>query len=831
MPIKRRSRSRTVPNEKALLLSFYDKTVEDRIVVALQLIYFKSAMASKTKTPQGSKDWTDFFSAKGGGILQDLFDQPFEANDDVTFSYLLDGQGLMDAAETYPYNWLLVPGPGKTVRLFHSCFALGGKLVGINGCRPTAPFKQISVSAASASISVPPAVRGHPDPTLPTLEQFLNVSEGEDFSNLVGNSKNPISDLAKHPNSFWMHPSLFLTVSGPQSVRASELASLILLSIEEGRSGDLEPPTEDEIGIYNLLLFLWAVEKRWAAAVVVQDPSDTQETFEACEAVALRLDSWRIQQAKDKPPSSADKGRNTDKRNSDVSSGSDSEASKRKARKPKKKRRTRRSSDESSSDRSDRRSRTNKRTSRKDRRSSSRSNSLSTDHSSESSKVSKDNHRRRSPNKKPRRKTRRDSDSSPSPSPSDSSSSSDSSRGRRRGRKRSKRSRRKRSSRPKRRSRRSGSSSSEDLRVEMMQSLVEMNRFQKKAYKRDSRKKSMLNRLPEEQVKLYTLLSARDWHDRRPKMNSFTEDLLSDRDPERAWNHLETISRDWPGEVSKTGLIHFLSRGFRASDVDESPGGFTAFMFSSVDVDKKVSRKDRELAIRSVFGEDTVTDEVVRYYAKNDLFLAASYEDTKNQLRTCLKCLEKLTYRGSIGTAGYSYGIDLLSKHRRKFMKESKRDPQIYIKFVYMLDRVFQNFISRLGSFYRDRDPIPSAKGSLRGSMQADIDQALGGFDSGVIPNLSLPEVISNHSPPENLIPDKPKKPEGRTLPDDLVNPPPWWSESRRVGPPHKQELPRFLYPRQSLSTIATREYPIPSLCASSTSPLAPAEQVVDWRT
>ena len=102
------------------------------------------------------------------------------------------------------------------------------------------------------------------------------------------------------------------------------------------------------------------------------------------------------------------------------------------------------------------------------------------------------------------------------------------------------------------------------------------------------------------------------------------------------------------------GLIHFLSKGFRALDVDKLPGGFTAFVFSSVDVDKKISRRDRELAIRSVFGKDTVTGEVVKYYAKNNLFLAASYEDAKNQLCTCLKCLEKLTYKGAIGTGGYS---------------------------------------------------------------------------------------------------------------------------------------------------------------------------------
>jgi hypothetical protein len=322
-----------------------------------------------------------------------------------------------------------------------------------------------------------------------------------------------------------------------------------------------------------------------------------------------------------------------------------------------------------------------------------------------------------------------------------------------------------------------------------MQSLVRMNKFQRESYKRESRKKSMLNRLPDEQVKLYTLLSARDWRDTKPRVNNFTEDLLSDRDPERAWNQLETVSRDWPGEVSKTGLIHFLSKGFRASDVDESPGGFTAFMFSSIDIDKKVSRKDRELAIRSVFGEDVVTDEVVKYYAKNDLFLASSYEDAKNQLRTCLKCLEKLTYKNSIGTDGYSYGIDLLSKHRRKFMKEAKRDPQIYIKFVYMLDRVFQNFVSRLGAFHRERHPIERAKGSLRGSMRSDIDQALGGFDSGVIPNLSLPEVVSSHQNNQTPSEEGKKSPGGKNTgqpsvaSDDLTNAPSWWSENPEKVP------------------------------------------------
>jgi hypothetical protein len=724
-----------------------------------------------TKSSPGRKDWTDFYSAKGGGVLQELFDDPLDASDEVTFSYLLDGPGLLDATTTYPFNWILIPGPATRVRLFHSCFDTGGKLVGINGCRSTAPFKQISLTGAVSSISIPPLVRGREDPMyIPTLAQFLSITEEDDFSALVGKSEDQITDLSTHPNSFWMHPKLFLSVAGPQSIKASEMAILTLLAIQDEDSDGGEMHTENEIGIYNLLIFLWAVEKRWTTPVLTQDTADTPETFLDCEQVAGRLESWR------NAP-----GHNEKDDDDSQPKGNDPKKRKSKHKHKPRKRKSHGSSDESNSgDRSHSPAHGRKHHSKhKARR---KNHHSSSDSSSESSVTSRESSPRRRPNpRKDRKKARRDRD--PSPSSSSSSSSDSSGSDRSRGGRRPKRgSRKERRRRPRRRSRRS-SDSSEDLRVEVMQSLVEMNRFQQKAYKRDSRKKSMLNRLPDEQVKLYTLLSAHDWHDRKPKINSFTEDLLSDRDPERAWNHLETVSRDWPGEVSKTGLIHFLSKGFRASDVDESPGGFTAFMFSSVDVDRKVSRKDRELAIRSVFGEDTVTDEVVRYYAKNDLFLAVTYEDAKNQLRTCLKCLEKLTNRGSIGTDGYAYGIDLLSKHRRKFMKESRRDPQIYIKFVYMLDRVFQNFISRLGAFHRDRDPIQRAKGSLRGSMRADIDQALGGFDSGVIPNLSLPEVISNNTPdettPGNKKPEKGKGPGRDTkTPDDLADAPSWWSEN-----------------------------------------------------
>jgi hypothetical protein len=107
------------------------------------------------------------------------------------------------------------------------------------------------------------------------MEQFLKVVNEEDFSTLTGEDENPvISDLTNHPNSFWLHPNLFLSEAGPTTIRAADMASIVLLSIQESSSGDDELPSEDELGIYNLLIFLCAVEKCFTLLVGIQDQND-----------------------------------------------------------------------------------------------------------------------------------------------------------------------------------------------------------------------------------------------------------------------------------------------------------------------------------------------------------------------------------------------------------------------------------------------------------------------------------------------------------------------------------------------------------------------------
>jgi hypothetical protein len=307
-----------------------------------------------------------------------------------------------------------------------------------------------------------------------------------------------------------------------------------------------------------------------------------------------------------------------------------------------------------------------------------------------------------------------------------------------------------------------------------MQGVIAMTRYQKKAFERDAKKKSMLSRLSKQQAQLFTLLSARDWHDHRPKINPSTEGLLEDRDPEKAWNLVQDWTRHWSGQVSKGGLINFLSSGFEAHDVDEQPGGFTLFMFSPLADAKPRSKKDRELAIRSVFGEGKVDDETVKYYLKNNLFLAKTLEQAERQIKTGVKFLEKITHKDSIGTRGYTYGLRLVEKYRRLFDKALKRDRMFMVKFSYLLDRVFQNFVNRLGSYYQTRDPIRAARSDLRESMEEEIDGAMRGFTAGAYPNLSLPVIImspeSNEeeaSDSDKKIPKKRKSPDAETKAED----------------------------------------------------------------
>ena len=353
---------------------------------------------------------------------------------------------------------------------------------------------------------------------------------------------------------------------------------------------------------------------------------------------------------------------------------------------------------------------------------------------------------RRRPRKSPHRSDPEDSSSDPKDS--DDSSRSESSRSARSPKKRRKRGetmrgRGRRRKRTRRRRREPSSSDEErDLHKAMVRSLHAMTSSQLKRDEKEDKKKSMLSRLSPEGGSLFRLLSARDWNDRDPTLPALTQKILADRDSNRALGEMKSLAKRWSGRISEKGLLSFLANGYAADDIGEAPGGFSIFMFSPLGAKKSTDQKSRVLQVKSMFGSTELDEESIKYFAKNDFYLASDLSGLQEQIHTCVKLLEKLTCRNGIASEGFRHGLEMLNKYKREFLGLSEMDALFPVKFAYLLDRAFQNFVQDLGDFHDKADPIRRAKRHHRGQQIDDIDAAMSGFKTGSLSQLFLPRTL-----------------------------------------------------------------------------------------
>jgi hypothetical protein len=216
----------------------------------------------------------------------------------------------------------------------------------------------------------------------------------------------------------------------------------------------------------------------------------------------------------------------------------------------------------------------------------------------------------------------------------------------------------------------------------------------------------MLSRLSPEARKLFDLLAARDWDDENPQMSRSMKDLVSGRDSQRALAIIKTQTKRWSGLVNKKGVLGFFANGFAANESQESPGGFTIFMFRPITATHTKDKKGRQQQVRSMFGSTELDKDAIKYYAENDFYLAKTLEGLEEQIYTCIKCLEKFTERHGITTEGFEHGLKMLQDRKWIFHHLLSMDRPFPVKFAYLLDRVFQNFVDKLGNFYNDEWPI-----------------------------------------------------------------------------------------------------------------------------
>ena len=187
-----------------------------------------------------------------------------------------------------------------------------------------------------------------------------------------------------------------------------------------------------------------------------------------------------------------------------------------------------------------------------------------------------------------------------------------------------------------------------------------------------------------------------------------------------------------------------------------------------------------------MFGSSELDDESIKYFAKNDFYLADNLSGLQEQIHTCIKLLEKLTCKLGIASEGYRHGFNMLSRHRREFLGLTRMDPLFPVKFAYLLDRAFQNFVLDLGDFHNKEDPIRRAKRDHKGQQVRDIEAAMSGFKTGSLSQLFLPRTLQAEAPNKGDHPSKDGgsgggakqkgKPKGEEDAKEKFEPPEWWA-------------------------------------------------------
>jgi hypothetical protein len=672
--------------------------------------------------------WTDYYQKGGkesvGWIGGDL-DPKISVFDDFPTEYAGDPEAFKELIVQNPNeSFILIPAGNELVKCLHSCFVFEepdkpAKVVGIMGMRRSSPFKILNVDHAVKRLAEPRATRSgsRSEAFIPSMEEFLECEDEDQFKNLTSEDEENVStsDLWKRAQTAWVHPKIFELMEESNEQRAGKLAITIMRAL---------PQDNEELvdQAHQLVTFLWAIENLHSTKVNLDDAPTSYLFDQKAQEITDRLK--RPMENQDGEPDNRDPS-------------SDGEAKRRGRESPSKRGREHHREDRNQGGRVARRGDGSPSSG-----GSTPSNSRSPPRRSRSRSPSPARHRSRS---RSRSEPRDESE------PRERSRSNRRPRTKRTGKSRTERRRRRTPSPSRSRSRsrsasRSSSSSRsrgrDGLQKAMIDNLTAITASHLRADARKDEKKSMLSKLAPEAAKLFDLLAAMDWRDHSPRMTRFAKDLVSDRDSNRACGIMRTKTKNWSGEISERGFVAFLATGFAAPDIHRSPGGFTVFMFRPISAQMPSSKTDRRQYVKAMFGKIEIDDEAIKYYAESDFFLPQTMSDLEEQIQTCIQALELLTGRKSIAVEGYAHGLQMLQQNRRLFKNFLQDDALFAVKFAYLLDRVFQNFVNRLGDFYKDREPIRKARRALEASQTRGIERALVGYEVSNAPRLFLPNSL-----------------------------------------------------------------------------------------
>jgi hypothetical protein len=150
----------------------------------------------------------------------------------------------------------------------------------------------------------------------------------------------------------------------------------------------------------------------------------------------------------------------------------------------------------------------------------------------------------------------------------------------------------------------------------------------------------------------------------------------------------------------------------------------------------------------------------------------------------------ELTCKDGIASEGYRHGFEMLGRHKKEFLGLTRMDPLFPVKFAYLLDRAFQNFVHDLGDFHNSENPILRARRALKGQQVQDVEAAMSEFKTGSLATLFLLRTLQTKPPSKGNHPSKDggssgaggSKQKGRSITEGAdkkkFEPEDWWSKN-----------------------------------------------------
>lgn len=134
-----------------------------------------------------------------------------------------------------------------------------------------------------------------------------------------------------------------------------------------------------------------------------------------------------------------------------------------------------------------------------------------------------------------------------------------------------------------------------------------------------------------------------------------------------------------------------------------------------------IEQHTRETFARS----EDMPEELIEAFSRQQVYLPSSVYEAEDQIRTAICFLEAICGQHTIATGGYRHGLTIIRRYTATFEEERRRDPVFLAKYLYLLDRVFQQFLRDVAECVDESDPIIYLRSTTGESSMAEAVESL----------------------------------------------------------------------------------------------------------